>query len=110
MRVRLGSTTLCKDLTPTRSYETFYLWTEYGVVDTTAQIVHSYRATADPDILDIETHMFQGSLSKVYHSEPMIVTWYSSQMWQEGSRVFEILRTNSPAQNPPPNKCGSPKS
>lgn len=110
MRVRLGSTTSCKDLVPKQSYETFYLWTEGGALDTVAKMFHSYRTTEDSNILDIESRPFHGSLSKVYHAEPILITRYSDTLWQEGDIVYEMLRPNSAPQTPLPNKCGSLKS
>lgn len=115
MRTRLASTTLCKTIpVPQKSYETTFLWVEEGAYDTTTHILHSYRTTEDPDVLDITQRSVHGSFSKVYHAEPVRVTWYSDTLWREetphSDTLFEFVRTDRVPQNAAPNKCGSPKS
>ncbi len=110
MRVLRRPTTTTPE--PKQTYETWYLWTEGGVVDTMGRIFRAWRATDDGE-LDMDIQPFQGSLSKVYHAEPVRVTWYADTLWREETAQSDVtyeVRPDSVPQTAPPNKCGSEKS
>jgi len=63
------------------SYTTTFLWTELGMIDIVMNTLSAH--TYSDGELNIKLTPFHGSVSKVYHSEPATVTWYSTTMWRE---------------------------
>lgn len=83
------------------------------MVDREARLFHSYQTTEDSNVLQMTTRPFRGSLSKVYHAEPVRITRYSDTLWLESRPEGEILfeaRPNSSPENAAQDKCGSVKS
>jgi hypothetical protein len=82
---------------PISSLHTTFLWTEKGVINTATHMLFSYTTTATPDTFGVSIRPFKGSVSKVYHSEPATVTWYTNEMWREETPdsdfVFTVKRS-----------------
>jgi hypothetical protein len=94
MRVSKNPTSSYQDLPPSKSsYDTTFLWTEKGMLDTVMGILSTH--TYVDGELEVKMTPFRGSVSKVYHSEPATVTWYSTKMWREktptSDEVFSVL-------------------
>jgi len=79
---------------PTSSYQTTFLWTEKGMLDTKLGILTTYQVL-DGEV-DIKLSKHTGSVSKVYHSEPATVTWYSKTMWREQTPTYdEVIKMDT---------------
>lgn len=78
---------------PTSSLQTTFLWTERGVINTAAHMLFSYIPTTAPDTFNVTVRPFKGSVSKVYHSEPATVTWYSKDTWREETPTSDFVYT-----------------
>lgn len=72
---------------PTSSYQTTFLWTEKGMLDTKTSMMTAYRSV--DGALDMKLFQHTGSVSKVYHSEPATVTWYGKTMWREQTPTYD---------------------
>jgi cyanate lyase len=77
------------------SYNTTFLWTERGVIDTAAMELVRYILTEDPDIFELVSIPFKGSVSKVYHSEPATIYKFSKNMWRERTPTSDFVYTVS---------------
>lgn len=65
-----------------------YLWVEGGVIDREARLFH--EVTTDGTTVHLKTRPFSGSVSKVYHAEPVRVSWYSETVWGDESAFWDV--------------------